>query len=138
MAFAPDARADPAEAFRVNVGGTVALFEALRQVGIKPAVLVTSSSEVYGPPRPQDLPLNEFAPVAPTHSHAISKIAQKAIALEASARYGFPVVVTRSFNHTGPGQRPGSSFRQWPGVWLRCSGADAWHSGRKRRRPSAT
>jgi len=106
MAFAPDARTDPAEAFRVNVGGTVSLFEALRLVGIKPAVLVTGSAEVYGPPRSQDLPLSENAPLAPNHPYAMSKIAQEAVAFEASGRYGFGVVVTRSFNHAGPGQRP--------------------------------
>jgi GDP-4-dehydro-6-deoxy-D-mannose reductase len=106
MAFAPDAKNDPAEAFRVNVGGTVALFEALRLIGIKPAVLVTGSSEVYGAPRSRDLPLSENAPLAASHPYGISKIAQEAVAIEASARYGFPVVVTRSFNHAGPGQRP--------------------------------
>jgi GDP-4-dehydro-6-deoxy-D-mannose reductase len=106
MAFAPDAKTDPAEAFRVNVGGTIALFEALRLVGIKPAVLVTGSSEVYGSPHSQDLPLSENAPLAPSHPYGMSKTAEEAVAVEASARYGFPVVVTRSFNHAGPGQRP--------------------------------
>jgi GDP-4-dehydro-6-deoxy-D-mannose reductase len=106
MAFAPDARDYPGEAFRVNVGGTLALFEALRLVGIKPAVLVTGSSDVYGLPRSRDLPLGETAPLAPNHPYALSKVAQEAVAIEASARYGFPVVVTRSFNHAGPGQRP--------------------------------
>ncbi len=106
MAFAPDAKTDPAEAFRVNVGGTIALFEALRLVGIKPAVLVTGSSEVYGSPRSRDLPLSESARLAPSHPYGMSKIAEEAVAVEASARYGFPVVVTRSFNHAGPGQRP--------------------------------
>src|SRR5664280_3021117 len=106
MAFAPDARSDPAEAFRVNVGGTIALFDALRLVGIRPAVLVTGSSEVYGSPRSGGLPLSENAPLAPSHPYGISKIAEEAVAVEASARYGFPVVVTRSFNHAGPGQRP--------------------------------
>jgi GDP-4-dehydro-6-deoxy-D-mannose reductase len=106
MAFAPDAKTDPAEAFRVNVGGTIALFEALRLVGIKPTVLVAGSSEVYGFPRSQDLPLSESAPLAPSHPYGMSKIGEEAVAVEASARYGFPVVVTRSFNHAGPGQRP--------------------------------
>jgi len=40
MAFAPDAGNDPVEAFRVNVGGTVALFEALREIGIQPDILL--------------------------------------------------------------------------------------------------
>jgi GDP-4-dehydro-6-deoxy-D-mannose reductase len=106
MAFAPDAGRDPFEAFRVNVGGTVALFEALREVGIRPPVLVSCSADVYGAPSAENLPLREDAPLAPNGPYALSKVAQEACAVEASARHGFPVVVTRSFNHTGPGQRP--------------------------------
>jgi GDP-4-dehydro-6-deoxy-D-mannose reductase len=106
MAFAPDARQDPGEAFRVNVGGTLALFEALREIGIRPPVMVSGSSDAYGVPRPQDLPLREEAPLAPHAPYALSKAAQEGVAAEQAARYGFPVVVTRSFNHAGPGQRP--------------------------------
>ncbi len=106
MAFAPDAGHDPAEAFRVNVGGTVALFEALRAIGIRPPVLVSCSADAYGTPRPEDLPLREDAPLAPNSPYALSKVAQEGVASEACARYGFPLVIARSFNHTGPGQRP--------------------------------
>ena len=106
MAFAPDARDDPAEAFRVNVGGTIAVFEALRELGVRPPVLVTGSSEVYGAPRAEDLPLTESAPLNPRQPYAVSKVAQEAVAVEAGVRWGFPVVVARSFNHSGPGQRP--------------------------------
>jgi GDP-4-dehydro-6-deoxy-D-mannose reductase len=106
MSFAPDARSDPAEAFRVNVAGTAALFEALRSARLRPVVLVTGSSEVYGVPRPEDLPLKETAPLAPRQPYAVSKLGQEAVAIEAGVRYDFPVVVSRSFNHTGPGQRP--------------------------------
>jgi GDP-4-dehydro-6-deoxy-D-mannose reductase len=106
MAFAPDAGKDPGEAFRVNVGGTVALFEALREIGIRPPVVVSCSADAYGNPRPEDLPLKEDAPLAPNSQYALSKVAQEGAAAEACARYGFPVVITRSFNHTGPGQRP--------------------------------
>jgi GDP-4-dehydro-6-deoxy-D-mannose reductase len=106
MAFAPDAGKDPGEAFRVNVGGTVALFEALRELGIRPPVVVSCSSDAYGNPGLEDLPLSEDAPLAPNTHYALSKVAQEGAAAEACARYGFPVVVARSFNHTGPGQRP--------------------------------
>jgi GDP-4-dehydro-6-deoxy-D-mannose reductase len=106
IAFAQDAARDPAEAFRVNVAGTMAVFEALRELGLRPPVLVTGSSEAYGAPRPQDLPLAESAPLNPRQPYAMSKAAQEGVAVEAGARWGFPVVVTRSFNHTGPGQRP--------------------------------
>ena len=106
MAFAPEADLDPAEAIRVNVGGTIALFEALRENGVLPPVLVSGSADVYGMASPDDLPLREEAPLATNTSYGLSKLAQEAVAVEASVRYGFPVVVARSFNHTGPGQRP--------------------------------
>jgi GDP-4-dehydro-6-deoxy-D-mannose reductase len=106
MAFGPEADLDAAEALRVNVGGTVALLEALRENGVLPPVLVSGSADVYGTPSPDDLPLREEAPLATHSPYGLSKIAQEAVAVEASARFGFPVVVARSFNHTGPGQRP--------------------------------
>ena len=106
VAFAPDARDDPAEGFRVNVGGTLAVFESLRELRMRPPVLVTGSSDIYGTPRPEDLPLRESAPLDPRQPYALSKAAQEGVAIEAAVRWGFPVVMTRSFNHTGPGQRP--------------------------------
>ena len=106
MAFARDARANPAEAFRVNVGGTLSLFEGLRLKNLRPVVLVSGSSEVYGNPSPTTLPLTESAVLRPTHPYAISKAAQESVAIAAQSRDRLPVVVTRSFNHTGPGQRP--------------------------------
>jgi GDP-4-dehydro-6-deoxy-D-mannose reductase len=106
VAYAPQASADPGKAFRVTVGGTVDLVEALRATGQRPGLLVTGSSEVYGAPRPEDLPLGEDAPLAPRTTYAISKVAQEAVAIRAARDLDLPVVVTRSFNHTGPGQRP--------------------------------
>jgi GDP-4-dehydro-6-deoxy-D-mannose reductase len=106
IAYAPDAAGDPTKAFRITVGGTLDLVEALRTTGQRPKVLITGSSEVYGAPRPDALPIGEHAPLAPRTPYALSKVAQEAIAVRAATELGLPLVVTRSFNHTGPGQRP--------------------------------
>jgi GDP-4-dehydro-6-deoxy-D-mannose reductase len=106
VAYAPDARADPERAFRVNVGGTQAMVEAIRASGRPIRLLVAGSSEVYGRPDPRDLPLTESAPLRTDQPYGLSKLAQEAIGIEAAVRYGIPVIVTRAFNHTGPGQRP--------------------------------
>ena len=106
MAFAGDARSDPAEAFRVNVGGTAAVLDAARRMPRSPVVLVTGSGEVYGRPRPEDLPLREDAPLLPVAPYGLSKLAQEAVAMEVAAAHDLSVVVTRAFNHIGPGQRP--------------------------------
>jgi GDP-4-dehydro-6-deoxy-D-mannose reductase len=106
VAYAPDAAGDPARAFRVTVGGTVALGEALLANQVRPAILISGSSEVYGAPHPDSLPLTETAPLAPRTAYAISKVSQEAVALRYAALLELPLVATRSFNHTGPGQRP--------------------------------
>ena len=68
-------------------------------------VVVVGSSDVYGAPDPHDLPLSEAAPARPTSAYGRSKLGQEEAAL-AAARTGAAIVaVTRSFNHTGPGQR---------------------------------
>jgi GDP-4-dehydro-6-deoxy-D-mannose reductase len=106
VAFAPDAAADPARALAVNVGGTLNLMEAIHSLPRTPAVVVVGSSEVYGAPRQADLPLHEGSPLAARHAYGISKVAQESVALAYAAREGWPLCVCRSFNHTGPGQRP--------------------------------
>jgi GDP-4-dehydro-6-deoxy-D-mannose reductase len=105
MAFAPDASADPGAAFAVTVGGTLNVLEAARGLRQPPVILVSGSSEVYGSPRPDDLPLTETAPLRASKPYALSKAAQESLTVAYATRYALPVVVTRSFNHIGPGQR---------------------------------
>ena len=105
VAFAPDAAADQQTAFAVAIGGTVNVFEAACSLDRPPIVLVSGSSEVYGVPDTRDLPLTESSPLAPATPYALSKAAQESVALAYAARFGLKVVVTRSFSHTGPGQR---------------------------------
>jgi GDP-4-dehydro-6-deoxy-D-mannose reductase len=90
----------------VNVGGTAVLLDAIRRLPRPPVVLVAGSSEVYGRPDPSDLPLTEDAPLLPSTPYGLSKLAQEAVAMELAAGHGLRLVVTRAFNHIGPGQRP--------------------------------
>lgn len=105
MAYSGDAARDPARAIEVNEGGTRAVIAAAAAAGGVP-VFVSGSSEVYGAPDPADLPLRESAPLRADRPYGLSKLAQERAALDEGHRQHVPVVVTRSFNHTGPGQRP--------------------------------
>lgn len=88
----------------VNVQGTRLLFEALLAAGLAPRVHVAGSSGVYGA---SDLdPITEDAPLRPQTLYAASKAAQELMALTYGRAHGIPVVVTRAFNHTGPGEHP--------------------------------
>jgi GDP-4-dehydro-6-deoxy-D-mannose reductase len=105
MAFGPDATADPAEAIRVNVGGTLAVVEAVRLAAPDAALLVVGSSEVYAAD-PPNAPLRESSPLAPRGVYGLTKLAAESLALGAAAEHGLKIAVARAFNHTGPGQRP--------------------------------
>jgi GDP-4-dehydro-6-deoxy-D-mannose reductase len=54
---------------------------------------------------PNDLPLRETAPLRPSNAYSASKAAAEVIALQYARSGALSVVATRSFNHTGPGQR---------------------------------
>lgn len=106
VAFVADAAADPVTAFRIAVAGTINVLEAVRAWVPTAPILVAGSADVYGNPLATDLPLTESAALRPLTPYALSKAAQESVALAYGARYGGRVVVARSFNHTGPGQRP--------------------------------
>jgi GDP-4-dehydro-6-deoxy-D-mannose reductase len=103
VSFVPEATVDPDRARRVNVEGTRALIQGLDAARSDAALLVTSTAEVYGVP--DRLPLTEDAPLRPLNVYAETKVEQERIALQAAGR-GRSVVITRAFNHIGPGQRP--------------------------------
>jgi GDP-4-dehydro-6-deoxy-D-mannose reductase len=91
----------------VNVKGTINLLEAVRAVKPDIRVLIVGSSDEYGKVRPEDCPIKETLPVRPVNPYAISKLAQENFAVLYARAYDMQIVLTRSFNHTGPGQRRG-------------------------------
>lgn len=98
---------DPAGTFAVNALGTVNVCAAASALARKPRVLLVSSSEVYGKVQPDDLPVGEDKPLAPTTPYAASKAAAELVGLQGWLGRGLPVVRARAFNHTGPGQALG-------------------------------
>jgi GDP-4-dehydro-6-deoxy-D-mannose reductase len=94
---------DTAQPLAGNVLATHHLLDAVRRARVRCRILVPGSGTVYAP---SDQPLTETDPVAPTNPYAVSKLAQEQLALRAVDEDGIDVVVTRSFNHTGPRQTP--------------------------------
>jgi GDP-4-dehydro-6-deoxy-D-mannose reductase len=104
------ATSDPGAATEVNVVGVARLLGEVRvrrRVGVlDPAVVIVGSGEQYGRHDKSELPLTEDAEQRPLTVYAATKAAQEVLALEAFRSEGVRVVVTRSFNHSGPGQAP--------------------------------
>lgn len=88
--------------YNVHVLGTATLFDAILETGLKPRVVVASSSAVYGAGI-GGKPISEsFAPRPATH-YAASKLAQEMVAFRYYHSSGLAVTCARSFNLLGPG-----------------------------------
>ena len=85
----------------INVFATHHLFDALRRAATHCRVVVPGSATVYTPSLQM---LREDSPVGPSNPYAVSKLAQEQLSLRAAREDGVEVIVTRSFNHTGPRQ----------------------------------
>jgi GDP-4-dehydro-6-deoxy-D-mannose reductase len=92
-----------ADTLAANVLGTHHVLDALRTVGVNARVLITGSSLVY---RQSDRALKEDDPTGPATPYAVSKLAQEILGQRAIREDGQQVLLTRPFNHTGPGQDP--------------------------------
>jgi len=96
----------PAETLQVNVQTTVSLLEGIRRSAKNETVLLSvGSCEEYGPIRDtEDIPVREDHALRPASPYAVSKVAQTLLCLQYHDAYALPVVCTRSFTHSGPGQ----------------------------------
>ena len=97
----PESVLYPREYNAVNVGGTVSLMEAMRDVGVRRVVLI-SSGAVYGDQQAQ--PLRESATPDPRSPYAVSKLAAEFYVRTIGDLWGIETVSLRVFNAYGPGQ----------------------------------
>jgi UDP-glucose 4-epimerase len=91
----------PREYNAVNVGGTVTLMEAMRDVGVS-RVVFASSGTVYGNQPVQ--PVKEDAIPNPRSPYAVSKLAAEYYINTIGSLWGIETVCLRIFNAYGPGQ----------------------------------
>jgi UDP-glucose 4-epimerase len=98
---------DPLTSNRANVEGSLNVFLAAREAGVK-RVVYASSSSVYG--RAGGGALHEGLPLAPVSPYAVSKAAVEQYAGVFTALYGIQLVGLRYFNVFGPRQDPESPY----------------------------
>ena len=91
----------PREYNQVNVGGTVTLMEALRDVGVRRVVFI-SSGAIYGNQAVQ--PVVETTTPEPRSPYAVSKLSAEYYVRTIGQLWGIETVVLRVFNAYGPGQ----------------------------------
>jgi len=97
----PESVLYPREYNAVNVGGTVSLMEAMRDVGVR-RVILASSGAVYGDQGEQ--PLVETAIPDPGSPYAVSKVSAEHYVHTIGKLWGMETVCLRIFNAYGPGQ----------------------------------
>lgn len=97
----PESILYPREYNAVNVGGTVSLMEAMRDVGVRRVVLA-SSGAIYG--ELPDQPLREDMIPNPHSPYAVSKLAAESYVRTIGKLWGIETVSLRVFNAYGPGQ----------------------------------
>src|SRR4030095_16761911 len=102
--FVPESFAHPRETYDVNFIGTLNLLEALKAAGFTGRLLYVGSGDSYGVVAPNELPIDEAHPLRPRSPYAVSKAAAEALCYQWSQSEAFEIVMTRSFNHIGPGQ----------------------------------
>jgi len=97
----PESVLYPREYNQVNVGGTVTLMEAMRDVGVRRVVFI-SSGAVYGNQPVQ--PVAESMPPNPRSPYAVSKLSAEYYVRTIGALWNIETVSLRVFNAYGPGQ----------------------------------
>jgi GDP-4-dehydro-6-deoxy-D-mannose reductase len=95
---------EPLRTVRNNLLPGLYILDFLRRKSLQTRLLVVGSAEEYGPLPAGEMPLQETLAAHPVNPYALSKTLQHLCSRSYAELYGMDVVITRSFNHTGPGQ----------------------------------
>lgn len=95
---------NPNNCFQNNVNIFLNLLEDIRKTGIDCRIISVGSSDVYGIVKFSELPIREEQCLNPLSPFGIARQSQELLSQLYSNIYGMDIVITRSFNHIGPGQ----------------------------------
>ncbi len=97
---------DPRATLVGNQAGILNLLEAVRSLPAaeRPKLVVTGSAEEYGTAIRSGRPCREDDALAPVSPYGVSKATQTLLCRQYHRSWDVPVVVARSFGHTGVGQ----------------------------------
>jgi UDP-glucose 4-epimerase len=88
----------PEEYWDVNVGGSLALLEAMRAADCR-RIVFSSTAATYG--EPDRVPITEDVPTRPTNTYGASKLAVDHMLTSYAVAHGFAAVSLRYFNVAG-------------------------------------
>jgi UDP-glucose-4-epimerase GalE len=104
--------ADPGRYFEVNVGGSLALLQAMADTGVG-LIVLSSSCAVYG--TPDELPVRETSPTRPDSPYGESKLMMERMAAWFEGSAGIRSVALRYFNAAGA-SLDGANGEDWQGA----------------------
>jgi UDP-glucose 4-epimerase len=93
-----ESMAKPSLYWESNLGGSLALLEAMRAAGT-PRIVFSSTAAVYG--EPEQVPIEETAPTRPTSPYGGSKVAVDTALSEYARMHGIGAMSLRYFNVAG-------------------------------------
>jgi UDP-glucose-4-epimerase GalE len=98
LASVPDSIADPEAYYRVNVGGTKSVLDAMRAAGVR-RILFSSTAATYG--FHSEMPLYEHSPQTPETPYGTTKLAAEWLINDYARAYGLGYTMLRYFNAAG-------------------------------------
>ena len=102
----------PTYTLNTNVIGTTNLLEELRlaqdRIKLSPVIVSVSSSEVYGNPEPDEVPIKEINPIRAANPYSISKVGHDLMSQYYYDAFNLKIIITRMFSHEG--KRRGKIF----------------------------
>ena len=99
---------NPIITLHTNVLGTTHLFESIKTNKLNPTIISVSSSEVYGMPKEDEIPIREINPIRPANPYSISKVGHDLMSQYYHNAFDMKVITTRMFSHEGA--RRGKEF----------------------------
>jgi UDP-glucose 4-epimerase len=108
MSVVPESVAYPARYWDNNLGGSLALLEAMRAAGTR-RIVFSSTAAAYG--EPERIPITETDPVRPVNPYGASKVAVDTALAEHARMHGTGAVSLRYFNVAGAAADASGSWR---------------------------